>query len=307
MARNDEVVWAITSYFNPVRYKRRLSNYHYFRANLCVPLVTVELSFDGRFELNKSDADILLQISGGAVLWQKERLLNLALRAVPQAVDRIAWIDCDLILRRPDWVEEAKRQLDNFGVVQLFSNAIHLKSEDISLTQPESGKHDSVPGIVGLSDAKQVILVKSNLNYYQSGFAWAARREILEEHSFYDAAIIGGGDCMMVGAALGQFDGIAQRFLLNETRRRHYLEWAQPFYDAVSERIGHVPGTIYHLSHGDLRNRKYGGRHVSLATFDFDPDLDVRIGAHGAWEWARPKPELEAFLLSYFADRAEDS
>ena len=48
----------MTSYYNPVRYKRRLSNYRLFRANLGVPLVAVELSFDG---LTEKDADILVQ------------------------------------------------------------------------------------------------------------------------------------------------------------------------------------------------------------------------------------------------------
>ncbi len=301
------IVWAITSYYNPVRYNRRLSNYHLFRANLSVPLVTVELSFDGRFDLGRNDADILIQITGGAILWQKERLLNVALKAVPAEVDRIAWVDCDLILKRPDWVDEAKRQLGKFNVVQLFSDAVHLSLEDYRSNGIDTSNHGSVPGIVGLPDAKELITVQSDLNYYQSGFAWAAKRQLIEKHNFYDAAIVGGGDCMMVAAVLGQFDGITQRFLLNEMRRRHYLEWAVPFHDSVAERIGQVPGTVYHLSHGDLENRKYGERHVSLAAFDFDPDLDLRVGAHGAWEWARPKPELEAFLWSYFADRAEDS
>ena len=110
-------MWAITSYFNPVGYKRRLSNYRIFRANLGVPLVTVELSFDGEFELKEKDADILIQLSGGAVLWQKERLLNFAIKAVPSDVKRIAWLDCDVILKRADWVEEAKRQLNEFNVI----------------------------------------------------------------------------------------------------------------------------------------------------------------------------------------------
>src|SRR5271169_6865582 len=74
-------MWAITSYFNPIPYRRRSFNYHVFRRNLDLPLVTVELGFDGRYELTNKDADVLIQIDGGAVLWQKERLLNLALRA----------------------------------------------------------------------------------------------------------------------------------------------------------------------------------------------------------------------------------
>jgi hypothetical protein len=55
-------MWSITSYYNPARYKRRLSNYRIFRKNLATPLVTVELSFDGGFELRQGDADILERI-----------------------------------------------------------------------------------------------------------------------------------------------------------------------------------------------------------------------------------------------------
>ena len=113
-------MWSITSYYNPVRYKRRLANYRAFRENLAVPLVTVELSFDGRFELTEGDADILIQISGGAVLWQKERLLNVALKSVPSNVSNIAWLDCDVIFERSDWVDAANEQLNKYNVIQLF-------------------------------------------------------------------------------------------------------------------------------------------------------------------------------------------
>jgi hypothetical protein len=62
MGQGNHAVWAITSYYNPARFKRRLPNYRIFRANLGVPLVTVELSFDGHFELTEKDADVLVQI-----------------------------------------------------------------------------------------------------------------------------------------------------------------------------------------------------------------------------------------------------
>ena len=87
----------ITSYFNPMRSRRRLANYRTFRSRLNAPLFTVELSFDGRFELTPSDADHLIQLSGGDIMWQKERLLNIALGAVPGDVEDVAWIDCDLV------------------------------------------------------------------------------------------------------------------------------------------------------------------------------------------------------------------
>ena len=124
-------MWAMTSYFNPVRYKRRLSHYRTFHNNLHIPLITVELSFDAKFELTKNDADILIQISGGAVLWQKERLLNIALKSVPNDVENIAWVDCDILFRRDNWAEEAEKQLnERHKIVQLFSDAIYLNKED---------------------------------------------------------------------------------------------------------------------------------------------------------------------------------
>ncbi len=309
-------MWAITSHFNPVGYKRRLSNYRIFRANLEVPLVTVELSFDGRFELTDDDADIIIQISGGAVLWQKERLLNLAIRAVPSNVKNIAWLDCDVILKRADWVDGAKRQLNEFNIVQLFSDVVHLNSEDCEKSDYHNG-HMSVPGIASLPNARELLslgrqerdyikFVMKKEQLWHTGLAWAANRRLLEDHGFYDAAIVGGGDSWMVSAMYGQFEATIKKCLLNATRQQHYLRWAIPFHKSVAERIGHVSGTIYHLRHGEIKKRGYVDRQEWLTSFNFDPDKDLKIGPNGAWEWTRPRPELESFLMRYFINRAED-
>ena len=86
------MLWAITAYFNPAGFHNRLRNYRVFRENLGAPLVAVEFSHEGRFELCATDADILLQIAGGDVMWQKERLLNLALASLPSDCTHVAWI-----------------------------------------------------------------------------------------------------------------------------------------------------------------------------------------------------------------------
>ena len=51
-------LWAITCYFNPCQYKRRLQNYRVFRERAGIPLVAVELSYADQFELQAGDADI---------------------------------------------------------------------------------------------------------------------------------------------------------------------------------------------------------------------------------------------------------
>jgi hypothetical protein len=48
-ARGAGGLWAITSYFNPMGYRRRLANDRVFRENLNVPLVTIELAYGPEF------------------------------------------------------------------------------------------------------------------------------------------------------------------------------------------------------------------------------------------------------------------
>jgi hypothetical protein len=73
----------LTTYFNPCGYHNLRRNYWEFRKRLGVALHTIELSFDGTFEI--PDA---LQVSGGRdnLLWQKERLLNLLADTLPDDV-----------------------------------------------------------------------------------------------------------------------------------------------------------------------------------------------------------------------------
>jgi hypothetical protein len=78
VAAHNGPLWAVTSYFNPAGFRRRRENYRVFRDRLAVPLAAVELSFNGHFELAPQDAEILIQIPGRDVMWQKERLLNVA-------------------------------------------------------------------------------------------------------------------------------------------------------------------------------------------------------------------------------------
>jgi hypothetical protein len=88
-------MWAITSYYNPAHYQSRLENYKTFRKKLGLPLLTIEFSYDGEFQLNSSNADILIQVAGGDILWQKERLLNLAIKKIPKTIIFLV-IDLDI-------------------------------------------------------------------------------------------------------------------------------------------------------------------------------------------------------------------
>lgn len=300
-------MWSITSYYNPIRYRRRLQNYRIFRQNLASPLLTVELSFDGAFELAKPDADILIQISGGAVLWQKERLLNVAIKAVPADGNYIAWVDCDAIFDRPDWARQAEAQLATHNIVQLYSDLVDLGPATHDYRSAAATAHGIVSVVSETGAAVAPSLARgSAAGGYAMGLAWAARRDILQQYGLYDAMVLGSGDRLLVGTLYGEFQKVIDVFEFNPARQRHYLNWARPFREAMAGRVGYLPGRIYHLWHGDFAKRNTIGRHRSLARTDFDPERDLTVGTNGAWHWARPRPDLEALFRNYFRDRAED-
>src|ERR1039458_1043659 len=142
----------VTTYFNPMKSHRRLTNYRAFRSRLNAPLLTVELSFDGQFELTSADADHLIQLSGGDVLWQRERLVNIALGAVADDVENVAWIDCDVVFESRNWPQAAKKALKSDSIIQLFSEVRYL--DRFSTDKLE---FNAIPELVRLSAGSQLL------------------------------------------------------------------------------------------------------------------------------------------------------
>ena len=185
VAGKTEGLWAITAYFNPAGYKQRYRNYRVFRERLKVPLVAVELAYCPEFELDPEDAEILIQLRGENVLWQKERLLNVALKALPDACSKVVWVDCDIIFEQDNWAERLCALLDRFIIVQSFSKVFYLPRnfmpEDIQ-TAATAISHSSYVHAIAQYEAADSVLKKGkdrNVGSYAAGFAWAARYSCL--------------------------------------------------------------------------------------------------------------------------------
>ena len=141
-----------------------------------------------------------------------------------------------------------------------------------------------------------------------TGFAWAARRELLLDTGLYDACIAGGGDHLLAHAACGDWSTTcALRVTGGRTPlQRHASVWAERWHAAVQRRVGYVSGALLHLWHGDYQHRQYNARGHELAMLGFDPEIDLRIGANGCWEWASDNQALHRWALDYFEARFED-
>jgi hypothetical protein len=305
-------LWAITCHFNPAGYVRRVENYRHFHHRLAVPLVTVELSFDGTFQLRHEDADIVVQLRGGDVMWQKERLLNIALRHLPDHCDKVAWLDGDVVFGSDDWVGQAETALEQFPLLHLFHERHDLPREVGPDRLPSWTS--SVPAVSmihrmaaeGVAPGEMLLTHPRRGRRSANGLAWASPRAVLETHGLYDACILGSGDRAVLCAALGTFDYCIRGLRMNARQEAHYLAWARPFFAAVRGRVGYIPGRASHLWHGEVADRQYGARDEALQAFDFDPFADIALDDSGAWRWSSDKPALHAFLRQYFESRNED-
>jgi hypothetical protein len=304
--RDADGFWAITTYFNPMRYRRKHANYQRFRERLGVPLVAVELAHGPDFELGVDDAEILVKLRGHDVLWQKERLLNVALEALPISCDKVTWLDCDVIFESDDWLDCTRRLLERVSLVQPFSH-VHRMPPDWGPGQapsPDAEVLRSVPFLIasGMPVATCLGTPASQIQC-TPGHAWAANRALLDEHGVYDACIVGGADTAIARAAYGRFDDALR---LQPLHAEHYLAWAKPFHAAVRSNVAYVEGKLFHLWHGKTEHRRYRERNESLRRFAFNPFTDVVRDRQGVWQWNSEKPEMHEFVRDYFSSRRED-
>lgn len=277
----------ITTYFNPCGYRNIERNYFEFRERLGVPVLTMELSFDGRFVIEDA-----VRIRGDArnLLWQKERLLNLAIESLPDRYDRVAWLDADLLFSNRTWYRDTLEALERHEIVQLFGKARWLAADGRAVATWPS-----------FAERRQ----SGSRERGHPGFAWAARREQLAE-GLLETDLSGNGDLVMAHCWAGQWrhDYFGK---LNSRLMAHFLQWGTRRFLAMRGPMGYVAGALSHLYHGKLSRRGYHLRLKRLVELGFDPARDLEFDGNGLWRWTDDaKPELVAFARDFFSHRKED-
>lgn len=318
-------IWAVCTYYNPGRFASRRRNFLAFRNRLPLPLLTVEWSPAGIFELTPADSDRLIALSGGDLMWQKERLLNLAVAALPVGCDMVVWLDGDIIFEDDRWVDQLEPALANAPIAQLFSEVVHLPPgatgqpllvrESLVAMWHRIGaaalgerirslvRHDGSGPSSDTDERHERLRLGTRPS---SGHAWAARRDLLDQRLLYDGCICGAGDMAIALAALGLQDLFAESFPLNSRQHAHYRAWAGSFAAAIGGTVGLIPARIHHLFHGRFANRQYRSRLHWLSESRFDPAQDLTLDPQGLWRWTTDRDSREAWMNDYFSRRAED-
>jgi hypothetical protein len=297
----------VTTYFNPCAYQTRRRNYDRFIDGMRaagVPCITVECAFgDAPFELPPR-LDVL-QVRSRALLWQKERLLNLAASWLPSRCRYVAWLDCDIEFDAPDWPDQAIRVLRNHPVAQMFETCVRLDRNDTIGSQP-----DLVESFAAVMARRPDSLDAGRYDLHgHTGYGWAMRREIFDTVGLYEAAVSGSADHFMAHAIYGDYNFCIQNALKHDARQiAHLKAWGDRFHVMVQGNLGVVPGKIRHLWHGDLADRRYFLRMHEITDLGFDPWADLHIAPGAPIEWATDmqKPALQQYFADYFASRRED-
>lgn len=309
------MIAAITCFYNPANSNQRLENYRFFRQMIRkendLPLYVIELAFgEDPFQLGPGDADHLVQLRTSELdlMWQKERLLNILIEDLPQDVDKVIWIDCDIVFLEDGWSHRASEALNTSAIIQPYAWAICLPQCEGSLIPPSHWILCNCSGSASIR--KSFALYCScrsrqlNFNGGHVGYVWAAKRELLDYCGLYDSIITGAGDLFIGVAAFGLlnlFEEIPD-ISINDAAVEHYFEWGYKFRKCVQEMggTGYTQELLAHVWHGDVMNRNYLLYSQCLGMCDFDPQEDLMLGSDRLYHWKRKNNRLHNSVVSIF-------
>lgn len=304
---HNEQFAAITCYFNPCGYRTRELGYQRFVDGLRrqqVSLWTIEATLPGVPNFVAPGPQVVhVELPEHDWLWQKERLLNLLIHRLPQSVTKVAWLDCDLLFENDEWPKMASQALDTWPVIQPF-NFVHWL-----------GPNDERPHFEGITDRRAGVAYVA-MHYPQRatdfricapGIAWAARRELLNQHGIYERAIIGSGDTLTTLGFYGWFKHGHLNFC-SASAKHDALQYIYKLHRDVRGYVGYLPTAVAHIWHGSHQNRLYQQRHQLLRELDFDPQRHLAYDpVTGLLRWTPETPSaIKTHVQQYFRLRKED-
>lgn len=264
----------ISCYYNPKNSPARLDAFNKFYKTIKHMNHRIIECVVGDVQPQLPNSKYITRIKTPSNLWHKEQLLNIIIRSLPSKFKYVLWVDADVIFTNENWITEAVSQLKEKKVVQLFSHCHHL---DKGETEPDPKWHGQkshshqvyanrrwwnsyafnyVMSHVFLSDRaiheSQIYEIRGHV-----GFAWGARRDVLEKVPLYDRALIGGADGIIAYASTGQLRRIDNITDMFSDSLQDVYEWGDKWYEEVKGSLGYVSGDLYHIWHGDIANRQY--------------------------------------------------
>ena len=256
----------VTCFFNPQQSPYRIKAFNHFYERIKhLNHLSIECVIGDR-PAQLAETKNIKRVYTKSLLWHKETLLNMAISQIPQKFKYIFWVDADVIFTNLDWLVDGVEELQLHQIIQPFEYCVHLDRDqlkpafnldELRSTNLPNRRNNQVWRSFCANFVDTSLWQDENYdNHGHVGFAWGARREVLEAVPLYDRALIGGADHIIAHAAAGQIPHpcIAKSFTDNLAE---VIEWSNQFYRVTKGDIGYVKGDLYHLWHGDINKRQY--------------------------------------------------
>lgn len=292
----------VTVVANPIRWESRIRLAREFLDHMResgVRTTVVECAYGDRPHVLAGIAGVQhVAVRAKSLVWNKENLINLGIARLPQDWRYVAWIDADIRFRKPEWASETVHALQQYDVVQPWSDCYDLGPNDDHLQAHRSfGRLFFEGAPVG----------EPQYTFAHPGYAWAATRDALERvGGLIETGGLGAGDHHMSMALAGLAD-LSIDGRMSDGYRRPIELWQSRAARHIAGNVGYVPGTIEHSWHGSKASRRYIERWSVLAKHAFDPATDLIRNVWGVFELSGDKPGLRRDIDLYFRQRDEDS
>jgi hypothetical protein len=296
-----DLLHVVTCIANPLRWKSRIALFYDFASHMAesgVHLTVVECAYGDRPFTLAAEGISHVGVRAKSLVWTKENLLNIGISRLPEDWRYVAWIDADIRFRKPGWAAETVHALQQYDVVQPWSDCYDLGPRDEHLQA-----HRSFCRQV----AQCCPLGGGPYEFAHPGYAWAATRTALNWlGGLIETAALGAADHHMALALVGRVE-LSIPGGVTEAYRTPLLQWQSRAMRHVGGNIGYVPGTIEHGWHGAKDKRRYIDRWNILVKHRFDPSTDLKRNVSGVLELAGNKPGLRDDIDAYLRQRDEDS
>jgi hypothetical protein len=283
----------LIGFYNFAHYKRSFYNTLYVIERLMaakIPVFVAECVF-GADRGSIPGADLVLRTD--SMMFFKEQLWNALEKIVPEEFTKLIFLDSDILVGEPAWIDAVSRALNEKDVLQPFSEAVWLSPDN----RREVRRAPSYFA-VGVKSVRRIKLGK-----HHPGFAVAIRRDVFRAMGgFYDRAFLGSGDVFFM-AALFRKD---IEYCIKDVRRNpEVLDGFHMYLERVRSlrlRLGVTPFEARHLFHGLVKSRQYGSRYKMLRGKD---SRVVRDAETGLWQWVAAR-SINPEVRKFFETRNED-
>lgn len=256
----------IACYFNPQNNPYRLKAFNIFYESIKHLNHRIVECVIGDTKPQLEESENISRITTPNLLWHKESILNMIVKNLPAKYKYVFWVDADVIFTNNNWLVDSVKSLQENNICQPFEYCIHLKKDQTEPHFDVTHEYEHVnnprtrhPEMWRSFCANDTIGISSDENYDKHGhvgFAWGARREVLDSVPLYDRALIGGGDHIIAHAAAGHINHSCIMKSFTEDIDA-VNDWSRKFHNVVKGKIGYAKGDLYHIWHGDLENRQY--------------------------------------------------